>query len=146
MKPVIRKKIKDNQVCYVIQWSNLRKADKYEIVRLVPSVAGIFELYYQDDKKKLNLFFFARAWYGGLRNTLRKRTDPELEQDPARKKILDQYDCYYRYSLTESFSDMSDILYFFAKTYFPHKADIVHSGRYQDIFIDEISNDKIVTI
>ncbi|MBN2736968.1 MAG: hypothetical protein JXR70_08315 [Spirochaetales bacterium] len=145
MKALVKKKEKDGSVFYLIQWSSITKADKYDIVRKIPSIPGIYELYYMDEKKKLNLFFFSRAYYGGLRNHIRKTTDAELETDLKRREILQKYDCYYRYSETASFADMSDILYFFSKTYFPDR-DFEHSGRYLDIFVNEVSDDKIVTI
>jgi len=146
MEPSVKKEVNNDSAYYTIHWSKLKKADKYEIISNVPSVAGIFELYYEDKKKKLNLFFLSKAWYGGLRYTLRKRTDPEMENNPNRRKILNDFDCYYRYTLTESYKDMSDILFFFAKTYFPGNSRIKTSGRYQNIFVKEISDDKIVTI
>lgn len=146
MEPGVEKKTDQNSVYFTIHWSRLVKADKYEIIRTVPSMSGIYELYYQDEKKKLNLFFLARAYYGGLRNTIRKRTDPELEDDAARRKILNKYTCYYRYAVLESYNDMSDILYFFRQTYKPGDTSIHHSGRYEHIFLEECSDDKIVTI
>jgi hypothetical protein len=146
MKPEVDKKVHDNAAYYTIRWSHLTKVDKYTIATAVPAVGGIFELYYEDIKKKLNLFFVSKAWFGGLRNQIRKQTDPELEDDPFRRNILNTYTCYYRYSMLESFSDMSDIIFFFAKTYFPHKMVAESSGRYEHIFIKELSDDKIVTI
>ena len=145
-KPEIKKQEDSGNVYYIVNWSALQKADKYDIIKTVPSVSGIYELYYMDEKKKLNLFYVSKAWYGGLRHSLRKLTDPELVRDPARHKVLNDYDCYYRYSLTNSYADMSDIIYFFARTYFPPSVKAEHSGRYIDIFVDEHSPDKIITI
>jgi hypothetical protein len=146
MEPGVIKKTDQGSVYFTIYWSRLTKADKYDIIKIVPSMPGIFELYYQDRKKKLNLFFLARAYYGGLRNTIRKRTDPELEDDPARRKILTAHDCYYRYTILQSYKDMSDILYFFKQTYNPGDTSTEPSGRYKHIFLEECSDDKIVTI
>lgn len=146
MEPCVIKKVDQDSVYFIIHWSRLVKADKYEIIRTVPSMPGIFELYYLDEKKKLNLFFLARAYYGGLRNTIRKRTDPELEDDAARRKVLNTYDCYYRYTILQSHMDMSDILYFFKQTYNPGDTSTEPSGRYEHIFLEECSDDKIVTI
>jgi len=81
-----------------------------------------------------------------LRNWLRKVTDPELEEDEKKKKILEEYDCYYRYTVIPSYADMSDVLYFFASTYLPHAHKVVSSGRYESIFVNEVSEDKIVTV
>jgi hypothetical protein len=146
MQPVVDKKVNENAAYYTIRWSHLTKADKYTIATAVPAVGGIFELYYEDEKKKLNLFYVSKAWFGGLRNQIRKQTDPELEDNAFRRNILNTRTCYYRYSMLESSSDMADILFFFAKTYFPHTMVTESSGRYEQIFVKELSDDKIVTI
>jgi hypothetical protein len=142
----ITKLVEGTDVYYTVFWSRLQKADRYEIITKVPSVSGIFELYYQDEHKQLNLFHIAKAWYGGLRTWLRKITDPELEEDQEKKKILEKNDCYYRYTIIPSYADMSDILYFFAATYRPHTHKVSPSGRYENIFVNEVSDDKIVDI
>jgi hypothetical protein len=146
MQEHIVKQVDNNIALYTIHWSPLRKADKYDIVKTVPSMSGIFELYYQDRKNKLNLLLFSKVWYGGLKHELRKFTDAEMEQDEKRRHILNNYDCYYRYALTNSYHDMCDIFYYFSRTYTPHNSPPPHSGRYKDIIINEISKDKLVTI
>ena len=88
MEPKVTKNVEADNVYYTVFWSRLKKADRYEIITKVPSVAGLFELYYQDKHKKLNLFHLSKAWYGGLRNRIRKATDPDLEEDEKKKKIL----------------------------------------------------------
>jgi len=99
-----------------------------------------------DEKGKLNLFHVGKSWYGGLRNEIRLRTDAELEDDPGRKAILAESDCWYRWSLLSSSEDMADILWFFARTVFPGRKDIHHSGRYAEVFVREVDADRIVTI
>lgn len=146
-KPVVKKIVdKKGSAYYTIYWSHLRKSDKYEIIGSVPSDAGIYELYSMDEKGKLNLYFMGKSWYGGLRHELRVHTDPELEQDAERRKRLEKYDVYYRYSLAGNNEDMADILFFFAETYFPGSDTYKASGRYETIYVKEISSDKIVTI
>lgn len=142
----INKEVDKGNAYYTLFWSPLAKAERYEIIRKVPSVAGIFELYYQDEKKSLNLFFVSKAWYGGLRNWLRKATDATLEENPRRKHVLETYDCYYRYAMMDSYADMSDLMFFFADTYFPHGHSVDSSRRYDNIFVQEVSPDKIVSI
>jgi len=142
----VSKMVRREAAYYTIRWSRLQKADRYGILSLVPSMAGIFELYYLDRKNKLNLFIFAKAWYGGLRNHLRTATDAALEQDPARRSILERHPCYYRYALLNSYRDMADIHFFFAATHFPRQNRTSHSGRYARIFVKELSPDKLVTI
>ena len=145
-KPVVQKRIRGKDAYFTVSWSRLRKSEKYEIVRSVPSEAGIYELYYMDFKKKLCLFHVGKSWYGGLRNEIRLRTDVELENDAARKALLEKYDCWYRWSLLSSSDDMADILFFFAQTHLPGSTTVQHSGRYARIFVNEEDADKIVTI
>lgn len=131
---------------YTVYWSRIAKADKYRINGSVPAFSGIYEIYYMDDRGKLNYLSVAKTWYGGLRYALRTRTDPELEEDEGRKKILDEHDCYYRYSAVSSTLDMDDLLFFFEQVHFPGRSRQVHSGRYRRIHVRELSDDKIVTI
>jgi hypothetical protein len=145
-KPIVKKLVKKKNAYFTVSWSRLKKSDKYEIIKSVPSEAGIYELYYMDDKDKLCLFYLGKSWYGGLRNELREKTDVDLEKDPARRAILDERDCWYRWSLISSSDDMADLLFFFAQTYLPGNETVHHSGRYDHIYVKEIDADKIVTI
>jgi hypothetical protein len=145
-KPIVQKSVRAGSVYFTVSWSRLRKCDKYEIVKSVPSEAGIFEMYYKDDKGKLCLFHVGKSWYGGLRNELRMRSDAEMEKDAARKAILEDRDCWYRWSLLSNSDDMADILFFFAQTYLPGSTTVHSSGRYEHIYVNETDADKIVTI
>ena len=44
---------------FCLYWSHLMEADKYSVSQKIPSVSGIYELYYEDDEKKLNLLTVA---------------------------------------------------------------------------------------
>jgi hypothetical protein len=145
-KPVVGKEIKGRNAYFTVSWSRLCKADKYVVTRSVPSEAGIYELYYMDEKEKLCLFHLGKSWYGGLRNEIRQRVDVELEKDPRRRELLEEHDCWYRWSLLSSSDDMDDILFFFAQTYLPGMKGVHHSGRYAQVFVKEINADKIVDI
>jgi hypothetical protein len=147
MEPVTLRTVEKDMVHYSVNWSAMEKVDKYQIINSVPAMAGIFELYFMDEKKKLNLFYFALAWYGGLRHTLRQITDPDLNLTaPDRRKVLEDRECYYRYSLVSSHDDLTDILHYLAA----HKLSAAQappsSGRFAEIFLDEDSPDKIITL
>ena len=144
--PHVEKQVDAGKVYYTVFWSPLRKAEKYDIVRHVPAMAGIFELYYMDENERIRRMCISRAWYGGLRSKLRHDTDPELVMEASYRKVLDKYTCYYRYSLTNSMDDMLDVLHFFSKMYVPDQPVPQDSGRYREIFLEEISPDKVVTI
>jgi hypothetical protein len=49
-KPIVQKRVRGRDAYFTVSWSRLRKSEKYEIVRSVPSDAGIYELYYMDMK------------------------------------------------------------------------------------------------
>jgi hypothetical protein len=99
-----------------------------------------------DAHHRIHRMFMTRVWYGGLRAQLRRDTDPELVTDDRLRHILESYTCYYRYTLSENFMDMVDILYFFASAHLPDRKVPSHSGRYEQIFLEEVAPDKIVTI
>ena len=146
VEPHLEKRISRGNVYYTLFWSALRKAEKYDIVRHVPALAGIYELYYMDFFKRLYRMGISRVWYGGLRSRLRHDTDPELVEDPRHRMILEKYDAYYRYTLTENIDDMLDVIHFFGETYLPSQVSPDDSGRYRKIFLEEIAPDKMVTI
>ncbi len=144
--PHLDKKVDGEYVYYTVFWSPLRKAEKFDIVRHVPAMAGIFELYYMDENKRIHRMLISRVWYGGLRSRIRHDTDPELVMEEHYRKILNKYQCYYRFTLTDSMNDMLDVLHFFSKTYIPEQPVPGDSGRYRKIFLEEVSPDKVVTI
>jgi hypothetical protein len=144
--PHVEKQVEENQAYYTLFWSPLQKVDKYRIITTVPQRSGISEIYYMDAHHRIHRMSITRVWYGGLRSQLRRDTDPDLVTDDRVRHYLQEYDCYYRYTLSESFKDMVDLLYFFATTYHPSQGIPPHSGRYEHIFLDEVAPDKIVTI
>lgn len=145
VEPHLEKHVEHGDMYYTLYWSLLRKAEKYDIIRHVPSIAGLYELYYMDEHNRIHLMCLARVWYGGLRNRLRADTDPTIVMDPKYREILETYDVYYRYTATESMSDMVDVLHFFSKTYHPYQTAPDDSGRYRYIYLEEIAPDKLVT-
>jgi len=145
-EPIVQKLVDGNAVYYKVHWSRLEQADRHRIIATVPAVAGVFELYTQDEHRNLQLLMVSKAWYGGLRAAIRRQTDPELEVDAARRRILEDHPCLYRYSIIQSRGDMDDLLYFFMEIHRPGSGSMHHSGRYEQIFVEEVSKDKIVTI
>jgi len=144
----IRLSAQDDDGYFTVHWSPITKADKYEIATRVPAIGGIAELYYMDEKGKLNLFCLQRSWYGGLRSMLRERCDPVIEKDPYRLAILEKWKdrIYYRWTNSESKSDMDDVMFFFIECYCPGSSSVSPSGRFERIFVDEIDTGKLVTI
>jgi len=138
---------KEGNVYYYVDWSPLAAADRYEINSKVPSVAGIFEIYWMDESKRLRMFVVGQTNYGGLRSEIRRITDPELCTGGEKaKKILEEKEIWYRYASTNSAKVMSDVIWFFMKIYFPENTSVKHSGRYENIFVKESEPDKLIWV
>ena len=143
---VIEKSVRKNNGYFTVNWSPLLKTDKYLINSKVPSMSGIYELYYLDEYKKLNIIDVDIAWYGGLRSKLRRITDPELEDENLEyKHLIEKKKLYFRFTLSKSYKDLVDVLYFFVTEKFPGD-EVDDSGRYDNIFVNELSANKITTI
>jgi len=140
-------KEKEENIHYFIKWSALAKADKWEIHAKVPSVAGVFEIYWMDENKRLRMFHIGQTSYGGLRSEIRRMTDPELcYNNDKMKKILEEREIWYRYAPTDSSNIMDDVVWYFMKTYFPENPPAKHSGRFENIFMTESEPDKLVWV
>jgi hypothetical protein len=144
VEPVVTKRIREDSVYYTVIWSDLRKADRHDISRSVPAVAGVYEIYYRDDRGTYHLFEISQAWYGGLRSQIREKIEPELGSDPVKREILSTKECFYRYTQASSREDILDLLFFFFETYFPKANRMQSSGRYRYIYVKEIARDKFI--
>ncbi len=108
-------------------------------------MSGIYQLFYMDSYKKLVLADMDIAWYGGVRAKLRSFSDPDKLHHPDIKAVLDKK-LYCRFTLSESFADLTDTLSLLAQYEFENPEDFEATGRYRDIFLEETSPNKIVTI
>ena len=138
--------VKGDEVYYSIQWSPLTLAERWTINSKVPAVAGIYELYWMDDHEHLRMLMVGDTHYGGLRSELRRLTDPELTHDSRTRETLENEEIWYRYSLSNSVDNLSDVVWFFRKTYFPENPGVEHSGRFKKIFLKESSPDKLIWV
>lgn len=144
LKPLILKEEdRKKTVYYTLSWTALTRADKYKITTAVPAVAGVYELYYMDNHKRLNLLTITHAWYGGLRSRLRQAIDPFSTHDYTLRSLLETLPLYYRYSCSDSFGDLLDVVWFLHTVYFPDDVRVEHSKRYKKIFLQEQAPDKI---
>ena len=144
LKPIIIKEVNGkNDVYYTLTWTALTHADKYKITTSVPAIAGMYELYYMDTHKRLNLLAITHAWYGGLRSNLRQAVDPYHTHDPAMRALLEDAPLFYRYSCSDSFGDLLDTVWFLHNVYFPDDVRVEHSQRYRKIFLQEKAPDKV---
>jgi len=139
-------KVKGDDVYYSVQWSPLTLAERWTINSKVPAVAGIYELYWMDDHNHLRIFMVGDTHYGGLRSEIRRLTDPELTQNSRTREILENEEIWFRYSHSNSVEAISDVVWFFRKTYFPENPGVDYSGRFKKIYLKESSPDKLIWV
>jgi len=137
---------KGEEVYYIVQWSPLALADKYFINSSVPAVGGVYEIYWMDDHNHLRMLAVGDTHFGGLRSEIRRLTDPELVVDLKAKETLENEEIWFRYAPSHSADVMSDVVWFFRKTYFPENPGVEHSGRFKKIFMKESAPDKLIWV
>ncbi|MDR2094110.1 MAG: hypothetical protein LBP76_01150 [Treponema sp.] len=137
---------KGRDVFYFVKWSPLALAERWTINAKVPAVGGIYEIYWMDDHKHLRLLSVGDTHFGGLRSELRRLTDPELVADGPVRKILEDEEVWFRYAPTNSAKVMADVLWFYFSTYFPENPGVEHSGRYENIYLQESAPDKLIWV
>ena len=137
---------KGEDVYYYIQWSPLELAERWTINSKVPAVAGVYEIYWMDDHDHLRMLSVGNTHYGGLRSELRRLTDPELTQDPKAREILENEEVWYRFAPCHYADMMSDVVWFFRKTYFPENPGVEHSGRFRRIYMKESAPNKLIWV
>jgi len=142
----ITAKTKGDSVYYSIQWSPLSLAERWVINAKVPSIAGVYEIYWMDDHNHLRMLAVGDTHYGGLRTEIRRLTDPELTHDAKVKDILENKEVWFRYAPSNSSNVMSDVVWFFRKTYFPENPGVDHSGQFKKIFMKESAPDKLIWV
>lgn len=143
IEPRIERMEKDDQAYFTLYWSKLTKADKYTITTSVPSVSGLYELYYEDYEKQLNLLTINTAWLGGLRSQIRQDIEPDFNKPKNLRIVLENLPIYYRFSMSDVSEDIQDVVWFLNQTYFGEKSKVHDSGRYKNIFVKEAAPDKI---
>ena len=143
MEPEVTKLTRNDSAYFEIRWSRLVGLDKHTVIRKVPSTAGIFEIYRYNGGRTAQLSGRSRAYYGGLRNTLRGLIDP-ISPYPLNGELLPPDETHLvRYSLIESSDDMDDIMFFFAGRDDFEARDQDHSGRYQFVYVKEIAPEPV---
>ena len=142
-KPRIEAAEKNGEGFFTVYWSALQKADKYIVTNTVPAVSGIYELYYQDEKKALNLLTVCGAWLGGLRSEIRESIEPNDKKPQNLQIILEHAPLYFRYTQSPVKQTIQDVLWFLNELYFGDKTIIRDSGRYSRIYVKEYAPDKM---
>ena len=105
----VSKDIHQNIAYYTITWSALFPNSRESIAGAVPSLPGIWELYWLEKSISPRILKMGRAWYGGLRSELRVEADGGERRNRHIREYLNSGDCYYRYTICEVASDLEEI-------------------------------------
>jgi len=105
------KEISGDTVRISLRWSPYVEMDRYLIHGVVPSEGGIFQLFV-NRKGQLLLLHTEMSHYGGLRNRIRELMDPLYMGTNPYKKIIEENQCFVRYSVFTSINDMKDVMHF----------------------------------
>ncbi|TVQ24755.1 MAG: hypothetical protein EA383_10155 [Spirochaetaceae bacterium] len=144
--PNVAKHLRGPNAYYHVTWSPVVRAVRHDIIRVVPAVAGLFELFVLDTGRTLNPIRTSGAWYGGLRSTLRELADPQTCRDKRVRSFLARNKLYYRFSTCDSHEDMQDVLACIAAVRPRSVQEATPSGRYEGLFLRESAIGGMVRI
>jgi hypothetical protein len=136
VEPGVAKSERGGSAYFTISWSPILQLDKRTVSNRIPSQAGIYEIYRDNGDRTPGLIGRSRAYYGGLRNTLRGLIDPDTPY-AFNGELLDlKREHWVRFALLESSDDMDDLLFFFGGRNV-ELGEQNHSGRYRYIYVNE---------
>ncbi len=144
--PSVTKRIRGTDAYYHVVWSPVVRALRHDIIRVVPAVSGIFELFVLDSGQTLNPVRTSAAWYGGLRSSLRELSDPQTCRDKRVRGYLSRHKLYYRFSTCSSHEDMQDVLACIAAVRPRSVGEAEPSPRYEGLFLRESAQGGMVRI
>jgi hypothetical protein len=136
--PEVVKIVRRDIAYFRITWSPLLPVSRWDINGAVPSMSGIWELYFLENSRVPRILKMGRAWYGGLRNEIRTESDPDLPQNAPHRELLATGDCYYRYTLCADPGDLTDTYALLrSRRALPPGADVPLTGRYREVRFQE---------
>lgn len=107
--PQVSKLIHRERAFYTIEWAALEPVSRHSINAGVPSLPGVWEIYWLENARIPHLLKMGRAWYGGLRNVLRIEADGSALQNRDMQKELEGGDAYYRYTVCTIAPDLEEV-------------------------------------
>ena len=136
----MNKSIRNNDAYYQIAWSKIYKYDKYDVIKIVPELAGIVCLG-SKTQSNFNYLLFYACWRDGCRVSIKKLVDPRITINPELTSQLDTENLYYKYTIIDSNpKDIKDVMFWLIKTYSPemnNATSFTDSKRYDNIFVKE---------
>lgn len=107
--PSVSKRVHKDIAYYSLAWSALTLCSRTTIASTVPSLPGLWELYWLENSRRPRILKMGRAWYGGLRSELRVEADGGDPRNISIREYLESGDCYYRYMVCEVAEDLEEL-------------------------------------
>ena len=95
----ISRQVRGDEVQFTVRWSPWGSLDKWVINRIVPSEAGLFQLWVMQGSG-LVLLTTEPTYYGGLRNSLREVIDEMAPSGDRLRQLIGDRETWFRYSTT----------------------------------------------
>lgn len=140
----MNKTVRDETVCYQIEWSAPFEYDRITAGRILPDMPGILFLSEKIGADHIPLFCYA-CWREGVRSGLKNVMDEMFTPFPVMVARLKEKGFCYRYAVVDTTPhDMKDIMFWLICTYHPeyNNADYSDSGRYVDVSVREMPMKK----
>jgi hypothetical protein len=140
-----KKSIYEGEAYYIVRWSSYLKCIKYDILKKIPKMPGIFVVFYKTKGNRLVPFYLSYAWVNSIMYALSSVLSDVADHDAKIKEILEDEKCYYKYVIIESYRDMLDMYQYYKtyyesrNTYFIKKELEPDSGRYKNVFVQDYS-------
>ncbi len=137
LRASVKKRERRDRAYFTVGWSPLYPVSRYEIIASVPSMPGIWEIYWLEKSRKPRILKLGAAWHGGLRHSIREQTDPTLPAGMPLRAYLESGDCYYRFTIVESRLDLADLYSVVLSRRPVQQAAAKPTGRYREVRFSE---------
>jgi len=127
----IHHEIRGDEVNFTISWSPWGSMDRWVINRIVPSEAGLFQLWAMEGRG-LVLIATEQTYYGGLRNTLREIIDEMAPSGKRFRSLINERECWFRFSISPVREHLQNLKKWF------EEGDGATDGENREIFVHEI--------
>lgn len=127
----IHHEIRGEEVNFTLKWSPWGSMDRWVINRLVPSEAGMFQLWVIEGRG-LVLITTEQTYYGGIRNTLREVIDEMAPPGKRLRTLINGRECWFRFSISPIREHLQNL-----KTWFDEGDGAIDEEK-REIFVHEI--------
>ncbi|RKX90551.1 MAG: hypothetical protein DRP70_00480 [Spirochaetes bacterium] len=131
----IHQEIYGEEVNFTVRWSPWGSMDRWVINRLVPSEAGLFQLWTMEGRG-LVLTTTEQTYYGGLRNTLREAIDEMAPSGQKLRNLIQGRECWFRFSTSPYRKQLQSLKRWF------DEGDGALNEEKREIFVQEIEEFK----